>query len=88
MTRQRILQLEYRKQGRCQSCGAPSPDRVHCDRCAHRLGSKSRYPAKSQWKTVDWSLSNPQIAALLNVTTQAVWHQRRKMQNSVDGNAG
>lgn len=67
--------------GLCRQCGKPAPEKQLCDKCAP--AKVKRYPKKSQWAAVDWSLPTKEIAGLLGVTMMAVRLRRKSLPNAV-----
>jgi len=85
ISRQRRWQIRKRTESKCPTCGKPSEGRSYCDTCAEKgvkrrksKGQLRRYPKKSQWAEVDWSLPNAVIAKDMGVTWFAVHYQRKK----------
>lgn len=73
----RARRLRFREAGLCKSCRQPSPGGYAvCEACN---GKPHRWPVKGgPWATVDWSLSNGQIARQLGLTPQCVLRARRR----------
>lgn len=85
MSRQRRYQLRHKALGLCCFCSRPT-DPESISRCSRhfkayqqRQGVQKPRP-KQRWKSVDWSLSNKEIAAQLHVSAPAVEYQRRQHQ--------
>lgn len=97
MSRQLRKQRKLRSEGKCQSCGHPAEEsprggrRALCLACAARKNPNAkRHHPRSAWREVDWSKSNREIAAEMNVVFETAVKWRKEITGNdrkVDWNA-
>jgi len=79
ISRQRLWQIQKRKEGKCITCAKPANGLNHCDECAKRNGVRQRHAErKALWEVVDWTRTTNELAKEFGITPAAVCYRRKQ----------
>jgi hypothetical protein len=79
ISRQRLWQIQKRKEGKCVTCAKPANGLSQCDECAKRNGVRQRHAErKALWEVVDWTRTTNELTKEFGITPSAVSYRRKQ----------